>query len=89
MLARDAVIVTPLTTRMRPIRPASLMQGTSTRTIPVQEIVLAVNREDAAGVTEAVDMGLEIIATARSGGRSRKIRLRFRLEWLPCPSRRD
>ena len=67
MLARDAVIVSPLTTRMRPISSSSLMQGTSTRTIPVQEIVLAVNREDAVSVTEAVDMGLEVIAMARSG----------------------
>ena len=66
MLARDAVIVAPLTTRMRPISSSSLMQGSSTRTVPVQEVVLAINREDAAGVSEAVDMGLEIVATARS-----------------------
>jgi Flp pilus assembly protein CpaB len=67
MLARDAVIITPLATRARPVTSQSLMQGTTVRTVPVQEVVVAVNREDAAGVTEAVEMGVEIITIARSG----------------------
>jgi Flp pilus assembly protein CpaB len=67
MLARDAVIISPLTTRARPVTSQSLMQGTTVRTVPVQEVVAAFNREDTAGVTEAVEMGVEILTVARSG----------------------
>ena len=35
--------------------------------MPVQEVVAAFNREDTAGVTEAVEMGVEILTIARSG----------------------
>jgi Flp pilus assembly protein CpaB len=67
MIARDAVVVSPLTTRTRPITSNSLMQGTSVRQAPVQEVVLAIDRQDVTGVTEALEMGLEMACIARSG----------------------
>ncbi len=67
MIARDAIIISPLTTRTRPIASSSLMQGTSVRTVPVQEVVLAVDLQDVAGVTEALNMGIEVACIARSG----------------------
>ena len=66
-VARDAVIVTPVTTRAKPIVSSSLTQGTSTRTVPVQEIVLAVGDEDIARVTKAMDGNLAITCVAHSG----------------------
>jgi Flp pilus assembly protein CpaB len=66
MVARDAVVVSPLSTRMRPISSSSLMQGTSVRQVPVQEVVLAIDRQDVAGVTDVLEMGLEMDCVARS-----------------------
>ena len=66
MIARDAVVVSPLTTRMRPITSSSMMQGTSVRHVPVQEVVLAIDRQDVAGVTDVLEMGLEMDCIARS-----------------------
>ena len=42
-LVQDGVVVTPARTRNMPISSSSLMQGTTTRTVPVQEIVIAVD----------------------------------------------
>jgi Flp pilus assembly protein CpaB len=67
MIADDAIVVSPLTTRTRPVTSNSLMQGSRVRTVPVQEVVLAIDRQDVAGVTEALDMGLSMACIARSG----------------------
>ena len=67
MLAREAMIVSPVTTRAKPIISSSLTQGTATRTVPVQEIVMAVADEEVARVTKALDWGLAITCVARSG----------------------
>jgi Flp pilus assembly protein CpaB len=67
MIASDAIVVSPLTTRTRPVTSSSLMQGTSVKTVPVQEVVLAIDRQDVAGVTESLDMGLDMACIARSG----------------------
>lgn len=67
MIACNAIIISPLATHMRPITTSSMMQGTSVRTVPVQEVVLAIDRQDVAGTTEAIDMGLEMACIARSG----------------------
>ncbi len=67
MLAKDAVVVTPVTTHQRPMATSSLTEGTITRNIPFQEIVIAVALEDVAPVTEALGMELEITCIARSG----------------------
>ena len=42
-LVQDGVVVTPVRTRNVPISSSSLTQGMTTRTVPVQEIVLAVD----------------------------------------------
>ncbi|MGO9111851.1 MAG: hypothetical protein ACLP9L_21705 [Thermoguttaceae bacterium] len=67
VLARDAMIVTPVTTRAKPVVSSSLTQGPTTRTVPVQEIVLAVGEEEVARVTKALDWDLGMMCAARSG----------------------
>jgi hypothetical protein len=66
-LVQDGVVVTPVRTREVPISSSSLMQGTTTRTVPVQEIVLAVDPQEVAPLAEAMDLEYEIICVARSG----------------------
>ena len=66
-LARDAVIVSPVTVRNKPIVSSTLMQGTSVRTVPVQEIVVAVAEDEVAAITKAVDLGVPITCVAESG----------------------
>ena len=66
-LVQDGVVVTPVTLRNMPISSSSLMQGTTTHTVPVQEIVLAVDPEEVAPLAEAMDLKYEITCVARSG----------------------
>ena len=67
-------MVTPARTRNVPVSSSSLTQGTTTRTVPVQEIVIAVEPEEVALLNEAMDLKYEITCVARSG--------------RPCPFRR-
>lgn len=67
VLAEDAVVVSPLHTRERPITSTTLMGGTQTRTVPVQEVVIAVNPDEVAKVGEAQGMHLDIDVVVRSG----------------------
>jgi Flp pilus assembly protein CpaB len=66
-LVQDGVVVTPVRTRLVPIHSSTLMQGSVTRTIPVQEIVLAVDPAEVAPLAEAMDLKYEITCVARSG----------------------
>jgi len=66
-LVQDGVVVMPVRTRNVPIVSRSLTQGTSTRTIPKQEIVIAVEPQEVALLDEAVDLKYEITCVARSG----------------------
>ena len=66
-LVEDGVVVTPARTRKMPISSSSLMGGTSTHTMPVQEIVLAVDPEEVAPLAEAMDLKYEITCMVRSG----------------------
>ena len=66
-LVQDGVVVTPVRTRNVPISSSSLTQGTTTRTMPVQEIVLAVDPQEVAPLAEAMDLKYEITCVARSG----------------------
>ncbi len=66
-LVEDGVVVTPLRIRNVPISSSSLTQGMSTRTMPVQEIVLAVDPQEVALLAEAMDLKYEITCVARSG----------------------
>ena len=67
MLAREAMIVSPVAIREKPIVSSSLTQGTTTRMIPVQEIVIAVAEDEVAPLTDALGLSLEINCVAHSG----------------------
>jgi hypothetical protein len=71
-LVEDGVVVTPERTREVPISSSSLIQGTSTHTMPVQEIVLAVEPEEVALLAEAMDLKYEITCVARSSRPSKR-----------------
>ena len=66
-LVQDGVVVTPVKIRNVPITSSSLTQGTSTRNMRVQEIVLAVEPQEVAPLAEAMDLKYEITCVARSG----------------------
>ncbi len=66
-LVQDGVVVTPVRIRNVPISSSSLTQGTTMRTMPVQEIVLAVDPKEVALLAEAMDLKYEITCVARSG----------------------
>ena len=67
VLAQDAVVVKPVTTRAKPTTVRSLMSGSQTKTVPVQEIVIAVNPEEVAPVSEAVATEATLACVIRSG----------------------
>jgi len=68
VLAREAIVVTPVTIRNKPVVTSSVWsQGATTKTVPVQEVVLAVGEEEVAQVTKALDWDLPILCAARSG----------------------
>ena len=66
-LVQDGVVVTPVKFRNVPTASSSLTQGTTTRNIPVQEIVLAVEPKEVAPLAAAMAMKYEITCVARSG----------------------
>jgi hypothetical protein len=66
-LVQDGVVVTPVKIRHVPTTSSSLTQGTTTRTMPVQEIVLAVAPQEVALLAQAMDLKYEITCVARSG----------------------
>ena len=67
VLARDAVTISPVITRAKPVASSSLTQGIGTHTVPVQEIVFAVGEEEVARVTKSMDCDLQIMCAAHSG----------------------
>lgn len=67
VLVNDGVAVTPVTTRMVPITSSSLTRGATTRTRPVQEIVIAVDPAEVAALSEALAIDAELNCLVRSG----------------------
>ncbi|HTU27134.1 MAG TPA: hypothetical protein VMF30_17135 [Pirellulales bacterium] len=67
VLAQDAVIVSPVTSRNKPTTSNSLTSGTTVRQVPVQEIVIAVAPGEVAPISEAIATKVEITCVARSG----------------------
>ncbi|MDJ0521175.1 MAG: hypothetical protein QNJ90_03790 [Planctomycetota bacterium] len=67
VLVQNGVIVSPVTTRQIPVSTASLTRGMTTRTKPVQEVVIAVAPEELGPLSEALAIGATIMATPRSG----------------------
>lgn len=66
-LVQDGVVVMPVQTRNVPISSSSLTQGATTRTMPVQEIIIAVDPQDVPLLNEAIDLKYEITCLAQSG----------------------
>ena len=66
-LVEDGVVVTPVHIRMAPMSASSLMAGRSTRTVPQQEVTIAVEPGEVAPLAEALDLKYEITCVARSG----------------------
>jgi Flp pilus assembly protein CpaB len=67
VLVQNGVLVQPLTTREIPLAMNTLTQGLVVKKKPVQEIVIAVDPEEVASLTEAVAVKAEITTIPRSG----------------------
>lgn len=67
VLVQNGVVVEPLRTRQVPVSSASLTQGLTTRTKPVQELTIALRPEEVAPLMEAMAVGSELSCAPRSG----------------------
>jgi len=66
-LVNDGVVVKPVTLRNKPISSNSLTQGTMTRTVPVEEIVIAVEAMEAKKLSQAIGLQYDITCLIHSG----------------------
>ena len=66
ILVQNGVLVEPMVTRQIPVYVSSLTRGAITRNRPVQEIVIAVDPEEVAPLTEALAVGATISCVPRS-----------------------
>jgi len=67
VLAQDAVIVSPVTGRVKQSASSSLMNGKQIKNEPVYEIVIAVDPAEVAPISEALATEIDITCVARSG----------------------
>jgi Flp pilus assembly protein CpaB len=67
VLVQNGVLVQPLTTREIPLSMNTLTQGMVVKKKPVQEIVIAVDPEEVALLTEAIAVKAQITTIPRSG----------------------
>lgn len=67
VIVRNGVIVSPLAMRQVPAQSRSLTQGTTTRARPVQEVVIAIDPDEVATLTEALAVGAQVMSVPRSG----------------------
>lgn len=67
VMVQNGVIVEPMNTRGVPMFQSSLTEGGSTRMRPVQEVVIAINPDEVARLTEAMAVDAKITAIPRSG----------------------
>lgn len=67
VLAQDAVLLTPVTRRQKPTVSKSISQGTMVRNIPVEEVVIAVDPDEVAPVTQALATEVNVMCVVRSG----------------------
>ena len=66
-LVQNGIVVSPLQTRAVPVTASSLTSGPTTRTITVQEMVIAMDPQEVAPFMEAISIGAELQCLARSG----------------------
>ena len=85
VLVQNGQLVEPLTTRVIPISATSLTQGTTTRSKPIQEYVIAVDPQEVALLTQAIAVKAQINAVPRSGqpGDPEESRTPDLLPWHP------
>ena len=67
VLVQNGVVVSPLQTRAVPVTSTTLTSGQTTRTIPVQEMIIALDPEEVAPFLEALSVEADITCLARSG----------------------
>ncbi|PQO27293.1 hypothetical protein C5Y96_17265 [Blastopirellula marina] len=67
LIASDAQLITPVYRRAKTTSSSSLLNGTSSRTAPVEEVVLAVHELDVPSVTEVLGMNVPLTVVAHSG----------------------
>ncbi len=67
LIASDVQVITPVFRRAKTTTSSSLIDGTSTRSTPVEEVVLAVHEGDIPSVTEVLAMDVPITVVAHSG----------------------
>ena len=67
VLVQNGVLVQPLTTRQIPLSMNTLTQGLVVKKKPVQEIVIAVDPDEVAPLTEAMALKAQITTVPRSG----------------------
>jgi len=67
VLVEDGVVVKGVHVREVPTTSTSLTSGTRTRTIPVQEAVLAVDADEVAPLMEALALEVALVCVPRSG----------------------
>jgi Flp pilus assembly protein CpaB len=67
VMVQNGVVVEPMTTRQVPFFSNTLTQGGITRMKPVQEIVIAVDPDEVARLTEAIAVEAKISTVPRSG----------------------
>lgn len=67
VLVRDGIVINPVRIRAEPTVGASLTQGTFSKTLPVQEVVIALHAHEVTQLAEAFATGAEVWCTARSG----------------------
>ncbi|TWU31128.1 RcpC/CpaB family pilus assembly protein [Novipirellula artificiosorum] len=67
LVARQAIVLTPVVKRVSTETSASLSQGKRLLSVPVEEVVLAVAAEDVSAVTSALELGATVNVLVRSG----------------------
>lgn len=67
LIVDNGAIVQPPTVRQAPQSSRTLTQGTVVRTRPVQEVVIAVDPDEVAALTEALAVNAQVMCVPRSG----------------------
>ncbi len=67
VIARNGVVVSPVTTRLIPVTSDSLISGSTRGTKPIQEVVFALDPEEITALTEAMVINADIMCAACSG----------------------
>jgi len=67
VIARNSIVVSPMTTRLVPTTSEGLITGTTRGTRPVTEVVFALDPQEITDLSEALNVNADIMCAARSG----------------------